>query len=154
MKLNTRTCKDCLVVFPKKFFSLALPIDRLDINGQPYRRRRCGAKGNSCYHKHKKNLPGSKREKGLAIRRHKMTLNCQLCGYSAKTKETFSPHGLEFHHPERNKEANVSDMIGEGFGLKKIFAEMKKCIVLCALCHIELHDINHKDEHKRRNNHE
>ena len=146
MKLKTRTCKDCLVVFPRNFFSLALPIDHLDINGQSYRRRRCGAKGNSCYHKHKKDLPGSSREKGLAVRKHKMTLICQFCGYSAKTKESFSPHGLEFHHPDRNKEANVGEMVSNGYGLKKIFAEMDKCIVLCALCHIELHDINHKED--------
>ena len=148
MKLLTRTCKDCLVIFPKSIFPLAHSINHIDINGEPYRRRRCGAKGNSCYHKHKRNLMGSKREKGLAVRKHKMTLSCQFCNYSAKTRETFSPHGLEFHHPDRNKEANVSDMIGEGFGLKKIFAEMEKCIVLCALCHIELHDINHREDHR------
>mgnify|MGYP003148403730 CR=1 FL=1 len=148
MKLKTRTCKDCLVTYPRNFFSLVSTSYNLDINGQPYRRRRCNAQGNSCYHNHKRNLKGSKREKGLAVRNYKMNLSCKLCGYSKETKNTFSPHGLEFHHPRKNKEANVSDMIADGFSLKKIFAEMKKCIVLCSLCHIELHDINHREDEK------
>ena len=148
MQLKTRTCKDCLITYPRDFFNLSLTEFDLDINGQSYRRSRCGAKGNSCYNKHKRNLKGSKRAKGLEVRNYKMGLSCKLCGYSKKTKKTFSPHGLEFHHTRKNKEANVSDMISNGFGLKKIFAEMDKCIVLCALCHIELHDINHREDEK------
>ena len=46
---------------------------------------------------------------------------------------------IQFHHHDHTKEANVGNMISNGFGLKKIFDEIKKCIVLCANCHMELH---------------
>lgn len=59
---------------------------------------------------------------------------CIVCGYSrCKT-------ALEFHHlNETTKDAEISDMVAKGKGLKWIMEEIKKCVVLCANCHREYH---------------
>lgn len=44
---------------------------------------------------------------------------------------------LDFHHPDQNKEYEVSQM--HGFSLEKIIREIEKCEVLCANCHREEH---------------
>jgi hypothetical protein len=55
---------------------------------------------------------------------------CSQCG------ETDS-RVLEFHH-EHSKEYPVSAMINGGYPIKRIQAEIEKCIVLCANCHRKL----------------
>ena len=57
---------------------------------------------------------------------------CQICGY----KKTNS--ALEFHHinPEE-KELNFN--MANNIPLDKIIAELKKCILVCANCHREIH---------------
>lgn len=46
---------------------------------------------------------------------------------------------LEFHHKDPgSKEGNISEMIRNG-GRKRILEEIKKCKVLCANCHRDLH---------------
>lgn len=42
---------------------------------------------------------------------------------------------LEFHHVRGQKEADITAMMGRGFPLEKIIAEIKKCDVVCANCH-------------------
>jgi len=65
---------------------------------------------------------------------------CNLCGYSK------SLNALHFHHinPE-NKRFNITDAIwGAGkFNQNDIELEIKKCILVCANCHAELHEKNH-----------
>jgi 5-methylcytosine-specific restriction endonuclease McrA len=42
---------------------------------------------------------------------------------------------LEFDHIKGKKKYNVSQMVGQGFSLKAIQAEIDKCQVLCVACH-------------------
>jgi hypothetical protein len=55
---------------------------------------------------------------------------CQSCGES-------DIRVLEFHHVG-DKEATVSKMVGEGYAVERIQAELDKCQVLCANCHRKL----------------
>ena len=107
-------------------------------SGNPYRRYYCKKYG--CYWSHKKKTPNGRMEKARKIREYKEQLGCKVCGYSHKSRgKKFTTWALQFHHHDSKKEANVGDMISDGFALSKIFKEIKKCIVLCANCHMELH---------------
>lgn len=59
---------------------------------------------------------------------------CALCGYNKVVS------ALEFHHiiPE-TKEYGISEK-GACHDLEKDFAEIKKCILVCANCHREIHE--------------
>jgi len=132
---KTRTCKGCnksidLVEFARTGMN--------DKSGNPYRRYYCKKYG--CYWSHKKKTPNGRMEKARKIREYKEQLSCKVCGYSHKSRgKKFTTWALQFHHHDSKKEANVGDMISDGFALSKIFKEIKKCIVLCANCHMELH---------------
>ena len=57
---------------------------------------------------------------------------CCLCGYDKCIK------ALEFHHLDPSKkDFTISN---DHFRLKDAVEESKKCILLCANCHRELHD--------------
>ncbi|MAG79071.1 hypothetical protein CMI40_01705 [Candidatus Pacearchaeota archaeon] len=74
-----------------------------------------------------------KKELGKWLKNYKKRLNCSKC------KESH-PATLEFHHKSsKEKERTISNMIGDGFSIKRILAEIKKCNVLCANCHKKLH---------------
>lgn len=57
---------------------------------------------------------------------------CQKCGYN-KCHVAF-----DFHHKDSNKENSISVML-KWVSKEKILKEAKKCILLCANCHRELH---------------
>lgn len=63
---------------------------------------------------------------------YKKGLKCLNCGENHLAT-------LEFHHNSSNKENNISKMVSEGYSIKKIQDELKKCDVLCANCHRKLH---------------
>jgi len=51
------------------------------------------------------------------------------------------PACIQFHHVDaKAKEMSVSDAIRRRWGKARILAEMEKCEVLCANCHIKLHE--------------
>ena len=52
---------------------------------------------------------------------------CEVCGYD-------NPIALEFAHRE-NKHRGVTRMAQEGYALKAIKQEIRKCKILCANCH-------------------
>ncbi len=140
MQIDTRDCKGCGVNYPIEIFPLADGKNNLDRNGQPYRRHLCGQDGNSCYHGHKKDLPNSKRANQKRLKEYKEKCSCKVCGYSKETNDRFSTWALEFHHHRKNKKHNVGNMIRDGYSWKNILKEIKKCVVICCRCHIELHD--------------
>jgi hypothetical protein len=50
------------------------------------------------------------------------------------------PACLVFHHVDPAvKDLAIADALRRGFAKKRILAEMAKCVVLCANCHIKLH---------------
>ncbi|MBR9701336.1 hypothetical protein GOV13_00255 [Candidatus Pacearchaeota archaeon] len=58
---------------------------------------------------------------------------CQKCGYNNKCFAVF-----DFHHQKGDKEGNVSLLL-KNESRQKLLKEIKKCILLCANCHRELH---------------
>jgi hypothetical protein len=52
---------------------------------------------------------------------------CSECGEA-------DPIVLEFHHL-RGKDKAVSELVGAGWSIQRVQAEIDKCIVLCANCH-------------------
>ncbi|MBL8049649.1 MAG: hypothetical protein JNM46_00365 [Anaerolineales bacterium] len=56
-----------------------------------------------------------------------LTHPCSQCGES-------DPSVLEFHH-RTGKSMDLSRMIGDGYSVSTIQAEINKCDVLCANCH-------------------
>lgn len=63
----------------------------------------------------------------------KATKRCERCGESA-------PECLHFHHrdPEQ-KEIDLGSVMRYGWSKDRIVAELSKCDVLCANCHLKLH---------------
>lgn len=60
---------------------------------------------------------------------------CQFCGYSKCQK------ALHFHHIDpTTKKFGISDAICSAYSKEEIEAEIKKCVLICANCHIETHD--------------
>ena len=56
---------------------------------------------------------------------------CVICGYSR-----FAP-ALQFHHVDPSqKEFNVNPASGKS--LAKYLAEARKCVLVCATCHVEI----------------
>ena len=79
----------------------------------------------------RKNRP-KKRE---FVKRYKKFCGCQRCGYDE------SVNALEFHHIDPSiKDSTVSRLIAGNWSLKKIKAEIRKCVVLCANCHRLIHE--------------
>lgn len=122
-----RTCKKC---GEKK------PVDQFPTagtkNGIKYYRHQC----KPCYQARKLHRRYHNR-KWLA--EYKSKLECEKCGYSKDTHDSFRTQALEFHHHNGDKLRAVSDMANSGFSVEKIMNEINKCQVLCSRCHIESH---------------
>lgn len=59
---------------------------------------------------------------------------CNLCGYHK------SPNALEFHHIDASQKSYGIASKGTCHDLESDLAEIKKCILVCANCHREIHD--------------
>ena len=122
-----KECKDCGKMKLHEEFATASWRTLSDGTRKHYRRKSCC----KCYYK---TINKKRREK----LRHwylniKEKQKCCECGYNRY------PRALEYHHVEKNKSHNVSDMINAMFSKKAILKEMNKCIVLCVRCHAEQH---------------
>jgi len=60
---------------------------------------------------------------------------CCICGYNK------SHRALDLHHinPE-DKEFSLSSVMAHPIKWEKVVPELRKCVLLCSLCHAELHD--------------
>lgn len=78
----------------------------------------------------KKRTAAYKRKKTKELEEFKSTLKCVICGENR-------PWCLDFHHinPEE-KEGEIVKLIESP---RRLQEELKKCIVLCANCHRDLH---------------
>lgn len=64
----------------------------------------------------------------------KMGGKCSICGYNK------SIHALEFHHTNpSDKKFSLESRRMSNTNMSDLEAEAKKCIILCANCHRELH---------------
>ena len=73
-----------------------------------------------------------KRGDFLAKIKHAHGGKCERCGYNTCVK------ALEFHHIDPSKKDFT--ISSDNFKLKEAIEESKKCILICANCHRELHD--------------
>ena len=64
----------------------------------------------------------------------KVSMGCARCGYNRCAR------ALSFHHRNDDKTDNVSRLVNSGRALPVIMAEIAKCDLLCANCHLEEHD--------------
>jgi len=84
-----------------------------------------------------KRIQKSNQDKKKAWREFKETLSCSQCGIK-------HPAVIDFHHTDpATKIKGVHEFARMG-SYKKAFAEVEKCIVLCANCHRILHYELHK----------
>lgn len=89
---------------------------------------------NSCYCKsccsNYVNLRKQRRRYWLGL--YKQNKGCHVCGFNK------SINALDWHHINmQEKEAHITNLhTGK---LKKLFAELRKCVVLCANCHRMVH---------------
>jgi len=87
------------------------------------------------YERHSKDIYKRKIERIRNFREELKMMSggkCNNCGYD----KCFA--ALEFHHYKENKEIALSILIKD-FSKQKSLKEAKKCILLCANCHRELH---------------
>lgn len=64
------------------------------------------------------------------IRQYKAGRSCSICG------GTFAPQSLEFHHKNPdNKLDSIANMCVKSYSIKKILAEIEKCVLVCSNCH-------------------
>lgn len=72
-----------------------------------------------------------KRRRREKLIEYKKTQKCSKCGEDRW-------YVLDFHH-NGEKDKAISTLVSGGYSWKRVEEEIKKCIVLCANCHRELH---------------
>jgi hypothetical protein len=68
----------------------------------------------------------------LVVAEYKQSHPCSVCGESRLAC-------LDFHHVTGEKESTINGLVQKSRGVRRLGAEMKKCIVLCANCHRVIH---------------
>ena len=106
------------------------PIDQYEtantIKGKKYKRWKC----RTCYCATKRDRRHKTSEWFLEL---KKTLSCKNCGDDRH-------YVLDLHHRDPNKK-DICLANTRSWGKERILGEMKKCDVLCANCHREIHFI-------------
>jgi len=73
----------------------------------------------------------------------KATKSCERCGERA-------PECLQFHHIDRaSKDIELSIAASRGWSKQRILAEIEKCEVLCANCHL-IHHWNERQKEREK----
>lgn len=97
------------------------------------KRRECRRKW---YAKNKEYEKRHIKQRKLEIRKwfwkYKSGLQCLRCGESHVAT-------IDFHHRISNKENSISKMVTDGYSIKRILAELRKCEILCSNCHRKVH---------------
>ncbi len=99
----------------------------------------------------KKNAEKIRKAKLKIINKHKKLINryktfkgCKICGIKDSVI-------LQFHHINSNdKKIKISELIGLHLTMKtfkkKLKEELRKCIIICANCHLKLHNNNQNNK--------
>jgi hypothetical protein len=130
----TKVCARCGKKKPLKEFA----VNRSKPDGLNWQCRKCQA----VYHKahyeaHKARYIQNAREYKDQVRAFVDTKKLKCSVRSCSERHVAA---LEFHHKDpKQKELAVSIMITNGWSMKKLKDEIKKCRVLCANCHRKLH---------------
>jgi hypothetical protein len=73
------------------------------------------------------------RKKLRFTQRYALLKGCQFCGYRNCSA------ALQYHHIDPSQKLFTISQSG-GRSMENIKAEIRKCLVLCANCHFELHE--------------
>lgn len=93
-----------------------------------------------CVYCRKKERSASKGKVRTWYAKYKLSLKCEMCGYSKETHERFVPQALNFHHSQKNKEFCIARAVANNKPIHLIKKEIAKCTVLCNRCHAEIHN--------------
>lgn len=127
--IKVKDCLDCKAVFPLNEFGANGKFR----NGKLKYKPRC----NKCVGIHERNVFY---EKLFNIVGGKEYYKCSMCGYNK------SYGALEFHHTDSTtKDKNISKM--RNYSEQALKKEIKKCILICANCHREVHEELNQAEH-------
>jgi len=118
-------CKYCKKEYDEYSFGIALTTLT-----KVYRRRKC----NFCYQKTKTK---NKHKKADWLIEYKKTLECEICHFK-------DYRALCFHHVDEKSES-ISNMISNN-SITVIKQEISKCKVLCANCHMILHEEDRRSQ--------
>jgi hypothetical protein len=92
--------------------------------------RDCEAKSAAERHPYFRRYRAEKRDR---LEAYKASKGCSRCGEA-------DPACLQFHHRDPDtKDRTISRMYGRTWSWPRIEAEIAKCDVLCANCHLKLH---------------
>ena len=108
-----RECRKCGIKQPIEKF----PVANTKPDGSRWYRRVC----QNCYQKGKKHLRVRNR---AWLAKYKKNLQCQECGYSAKSHKNFVVQALDFHHPKNNKSFAISNGSNRGLAIKRLLKEI------------------------------
>ena len=78
------------------------------------------------------------------LKNYKKTNPCQMCGESR-------PYCLVFHHTKENEKEHTISKMGALGSLDKIKKEISKCILICANCHLEIHQNKYSNKDINKN---
>ena len=80
-----------------------------------------------------KNTHERRKERSEWFHNYKSTLSCEKCGEK-------HPACIEFHHKDpKEKDTEVSFMVGYAYSMERILNEIAKCNVWCSNCHRKFH---------------
>lgn len=128
-----RQCSKCKTVLPSDAFA----------DSVAYRRRR-GGLCRSCHREYGKayyliNKTDINHKRLVNRRRYRLRNRKSLTDYLASHPCVDCGEGdvrvLEFDHVRGTKEANISNLVREGWAWQRIVREIAKCEVRCANCH-------------------
>jgi len=103
------------------------------------KRRKCAARASVRYYQKNKEAvkartKATKEANKVKWSSYKSTLSCVYCGYNEH------PSALDFHHVVRGPgNEKVYKLAADG-SWTRLWEEIQKCIVLCAVCHRHLHN--------------
>lgn len=124
-KTCSRKCKNIQLKLKEKAGCRCIVCNETDLE-KFYEGRKASCK--SCHN----NKLIEKRKDMLHKGREILGGKCSKCGYNK------CDAALEFHHVIGSKEFQIA---GAKYGWKRMKAEIEKCILLCANCHREHHNI-------------
>ncbi|MEE4244689.1 MAG: hypothetical protein V2I33_04730 [Kangiellaceae bacterium] len=135
--MNKRKCSNCKKIKPEEEFAW-----RSKVKGtRSYSCKECmKAASKASYRKNRDHYVTNrvKRTRGLSkfnsrlIQRYKRLKGCCVCGYNKCTD------ALDLHHLDATtKDKMVSKLYRET--TKRLKIEVRKCVVVCATCHREIH---------------
>lgn len=123
--METKICTKCGIEKPISEFN--------------WRNKTQGTRRSECKICHSQYMKQQYQMKKDIVREIKLDFSCQKCGYNK------SAAALDFHHLDPNeKDTTIARMTSNRYQLDTVYEEIKKCVVLCANCHREFHDLEHK----------